>query len=269
MSDRRQPARPAGPGRDDNGSGPMAAGLPGSIAAAWGLRERPGKGPKRGLSLPQIVQAGLAVARADGLGAVSMSRVAAELGGGTMSLYRYVESKQELLDLMVDTALGPPPPVRAGARWRDGLAAWARAELAVYRDHLWVLQVPLAGPPAYPNSLSWLEQALHYLRRTGLDEEQKMAVILLVSNYVRSHATMESQIDTAVRAAGTTGEAAMAGYGQLLRALLDPSRFPELSAVAASGVMDKNDPWDENFEFGLERVLDGVDVLVSRTSRQD
>ena len=269
MSDRRQPARQAGPEQDDDGSGPMMAALPGSIAAAWGLRERPGKGPKRGLSLSQIVQAGLAAAAADGLGAVSMSRVATELGVGTMSLYRYVESKQELLDLMVDSALGPPPAERAGARWRDGLAAWARAELGVYRDNLWALQVPLAGPPAYPNALSWLEQALRYLRRTGLDEEQKMAVILLVSNYVRTHATMESQIDAAVRAAGTTGEAAMAGYGQLLRVLLDPRQFPELTAVAASGVMDKNDPWDENFEFGLDRILDGVEVLVRACGGQD
>lgn len=96
-----------------------------------------------------------------------------------------------------------------------------------------------------------------------------MAVILLVSSYVRAHATMESQIDAAVRAAGMTGEEAMAGYGQLLRALLDPHRFPELTAVAASGVMDKNDPWDENFDFGLDRILDGVDVLVRATGRQD
>jgi len=259
----------AGPGRA--GAQPAAgpAGLPASIAAAWGLRDRPGKGPRRGLSLPQIVQAGLALAAADGLGAVSMSRVAAELGVGTMSLYRYVESKQELLDLMVDMAMGLPPPAADGADWRDGLAAWARAELRVYRDNLWALQLPLAGPPAYPNSLSWLEQALHHLRGTGLDEEQKMAVILLVSNYVRSHATMESQIDAAVRAAGMTGDVAMAGYGQLLRALLDPHRFPELTAVAVSGVMDKNDPWDENFEFGLDRILDGVGALVRGGARQD
>ncbi len=120
MSDRRQPARQSGPDEDDDGSGPMTAALPGSIAAAWGLRERPGKGPKRGLSLPQIVQAGRTAAAADGLGAVSMSRVATELGVGTMSLYRYVESKQELLDLMVDSALGPPPAARAGAAGGTG-----------------------------------------------------------------------------------------------------------------------------------------------------
>ena len=94
-----------------------------------------------------------------------------------------------------------------------------------------------------------------------------MAVILLVSNYVRVHVTMEAQIDAAVRASGQPDP--MAGYGQLLRALLDPNRFPELTAVATSGVMDKSDPWDENFEFGLDRILDGVDVLIRGAGRQD
>lgn len=243
--------------------------LPGSIAAAWGLRDRPGKGPKRGLSLPQIVRAGLKVAAAESLAAVSMSRVATELGVGTMSLYRYVESKRELLELMVDTALGPPPAARPDATWRHGLSDWAWSQLTAYRDNLWAVQVPLAGPPAYPNALGWLERALYYMRRTGLDESQKMSVILLLSNYVRTQATMEAQIDAAVRAAGMSGAEAMAGYGQLLRLLLDEDRFPQLMSVAAAGVLDKADPWEDEFTFGLERILDGVDVLVRSVASKD
>jgi AcrR family transcriptional regulator len=244
--------------------------LPGSIAAAWGLRERPGKGPKRGLSLQQIVQAGLRVAAAEGLAAVSMSRVAAELGVGTMSLYRYVESKGELLDLMVDTGMGPPPPqVGEGASWREGLSRWAWAQLAVFRGHLWAVQVPLSGPPATPNALGWLEQALHYLRGTGLDEAQKMSVILQISGFVRNEANMEAQLDAAVRASGQTNNDLMAGYNAMLGSLLDPQRFPELSAIVASGVLAKADDWDDEFTFGLDRILDGVDVLVRRLSGKD
>ena len=245
------------------------AGLPSTIAAAWGLRDRPGKGPKRGLTLEQIVSAGLAVANADGLAAVSMSRVAAELGVGTMSLYRYVESKRELLELMLDAALGPAPLAEPQATWRQGLSDWAWSALAGYRHNLWVVQVPLAGPPAYPNALGWLERALSCMRATRLDESQKMSVILLLSNYVRAQATMEAQIDAAVRAAGLSGGEAMAGYGQLLRALLDAQRFPELSAIAEAGVMDKSDPWEDEFRFGLDRILDGVDVLVQNIASQD
>jgi AcrR family transcriptional regulator len=245
-----------------SGPEPPSGALPGSIAAAWGLRERPGKGPKPGLSLEQIVRSGIRVAEADGLAAVSMSRVASELGVGTMSLYRYVESKRELLDLMVDAAMGEAPLIDVRSGWRDGLAAWASAELAVYRSHLWGLQVPLSGPPATPNALGWLEQALRCLRDSGLDEDQKMSVILLLTTYVRSHATTEGQIDAAVRAAGISPQDAMTGYGKLLGMLLDPLRFPELTAVAASGVLDKADPWDKEFYFGLERILDGVEVLI-------
>jgi AcrR family transcriptional regulator len=243
--------------------------LPGSIAAAWGLRERPGKGPKRGLSLDRIVQAGLTVAAADGLAALSMSRVAAELGVGTMSLYRYVESKQELLSLMVDAALGPPPPPQPDATWRSGLSGWAWAQIAGYRHNLWVVQLPLSGPPATPNALGWLELALHYLRGTGLDEGRKMSVILLISNYVRSQATMEAQIDGAVRSAGLEASDLMAGYNKMLGTVLDPLRFPEMLAVAASGVLGDADDWDEEFIFGLERILDGVDVLVRSLSSED
>jgi AcrR family transcriptional regulator len=258
MNDQPRPGQQAEPAQ-----------LPGSIAAAWGLRDRPGKGPRPGLSLPRIVRAGLTVAAAEGLAAVSMNRVATELGVGTMSLYRYVESKRELLELMVDAALGPSPAAEPDATWRQGLSRWAWSAVAGYRDNLWVVQIPLTGPPAYPNALSWLEQALYYMRDTGLDESQKMSVILLLSNYVRVQATMEAQIDAAVRAAGISGAEAMAGYGQLLRLLLDEHRFPQLMAVADAGVLDQADPWEDEFSFGLERILDGVDVLVRGVASKD
>jgi AcrR family transcriptional regulator len=243
--------------------------LPGSLAAAWGLRERPGKGPKRGLSLEQIVGAGLAVAAADGLAAVSMSHVASQLGVGTMSLYRYVDSKRDLLDLMVDTAMGPPRPADPGARWREGMSGWAWALLASYRGNLWAVQVPISGPPATPNALGWLEAALFYLRGTGLDEAQKMSVILLMSSFVRSEATLEAQLDSAVRAVRQSPSDLMAGYNKFLTSVLDPQRFPELATVAASGVLGRADHPNEEFTFGLERILDGVDVLVRSAGSDD
>ncbi|WP_216592539.1 TetR/AcrR family transcriptional regulator [Verrucosispora sioxanthis] len=95
--------------------------LPENVALAWGLRDRPSRGPKRSLSLDQVVAAGIQIAQAEGLTAVSMSRVAGELGVATMSLYRYVPTKHDLLDLMVDTAYGPPPrPRGADEGWRAG-----------------------------------------------------------------------------------------------------------------------------------------------------
>jgi AcrR family transcriptional regulator len=239
-------------------------GIPASIEAAWGLRERPTKGPKRGLSLERIVDAAVSVAGSEGLGAVSMSRVAAELGASTMSLYRYVAAKDELLALMVDAAYGEPPAERAPDEgWRAALSRWAWAELAGLRRHPWVLHVPIGGPPLAPNNIAWLEVGLRALRGTGLTEQEKMSTILLLTGFVRNWATLSTDLAEAAQAAGSTVNEAMAGYGRMLAKLIDAERFPALSEVVAAGALDDEDePDDAEFVFGLERILDGIEVLV-------
>src|SRR3954470_11732754 len=124
---------------------PRDAALPASIAAAWGLRERPARGPKPGLSLERIVAAAVAVARAEGVEAVSMSRVARELGSSPMSLYRYVGAKHELRPLMGDPALGGAPAApQRGPGWRAGIERWAGTFHDPLRRHPWVLRVPIS-----------------------------------------------------------------------------------------------------------------------------
>src|SRR5688572_30415165 len=104
----------------------MDSGLPPALAAVWGLRERPRRGPKPGLTLDAIVDAAVALADADGLGAVSMSRVAEKLGFTTMSLYRHVSSKDELLMLMMEAAIGAPTPSADPApNWRAAMETFA------------------------------------------------------------------------------------------------------------------------------------------------
>jgi AcrR family transcriptional regulator len=243
--------------------GGAADGLPASLAAVWGLRERPGKGPKPGLSLEKIVAAAVHVGATDGLAAVSMGRVAAELGASTMALYRYVGSKSELLNLMVDAAFGPPPPLPESAvGWRAALSHWAWAELATMRASIWAVPMPISGPPATPNQVAWMEQGLRCMRGTGLTEGQKMSVILLLSGYVRSQAMLEAQLSEAIRTAGITDQQMMLDYNRILATVIDPQRFPELTAVVESGVMGKADPPDEEFTFGLQRILDGIGTLV-------
>lgn len=243
--------------------------LPASLAAAWGLRGRPAKGPKPGLSLDRIVAAAVNIAATDGLAAVSMNRVAADLGAATMSLYRYVSAKDELIDLMVDAALGPPPAPPAPDRgWRAALSRWAWAARAGYQKHTWALQVPVSGPPITPNQIAWLEWGLASLHGTGLAEDDKLSVILLLSGFVRNEVTLFSQVAEAIRAAGQTPDQMMSSYGRLLARLVDPRRFPAVSRMVASGAADKPDHPDREFVFGLERILDGVEALVSRPSRQ-
>jgi AcrR family transcriptional regulator len=250
---------------EDSGTG-----LPASLETAWGLRERPSKGPRPGLTLQRIVDAAVKVADSEGLAAVSMSRVAADLGASTMSLYRYVAAKDELLALMMDAAGGAPPAApAAGEGWRAGLSRWAWAELDFHRRHPWVMRIPISGPPVTPNQIAWLDRGLGCLRETGLEEGEKLSVILLLTGYVRSYATLEADLAEGAMASGSDPQAASSNYGRLLAKLTDAERFPALHALVTSGLFEQEEPEDPNaeFAFGLERVLDGIDALVRARSR--
>ena len=252
-----------------------AGSIPGGVAAAWGVRERPHKGPKPALSLGRIVDAAVRVADAEGLDAVSMSRVAAELGTAPMSLYRHVSAKEELLTMMVDAAWGPvsdgPGPVSdgpvsdgpaPGEGWRAGLSRWAWALRAAARRHPWVVRIPLNGLPIMPNEVAWFENALACMAGTGLSEARKASVIMLLAGYVRTLATTEADIEAAIRASGLTPSQWMASYPRMLAELTDPLRFPALTRFIAAGVFEVDDGPDDEFIFGLDRILDGVAVLI-------
>ena len=247
---------------------PDRADLPDTVAVAWGVRGRPHKGPRPGLSLERIVAAAIRLADAEGLAAVSMSRVATALGTAPMSLYRYVAAKDELLALMVDAAYGPPPsgPLPSGpaadTRWRAGLSRWAWAMRAGVQRHPWVLRIPISGLPTLPNEVAWFEEGLRCLQGTGLEENQKASGILLVSGYVRNSASIDADIEAAVRASGKTPDEWMHSYARTITTLADPQRFPALTKFIAAGVFERADPPDDEFAFGLDRILDGLDALI-------
>ncbi len=236
------------------------------IEAAWGIRERPAKGRRPGLSLDRITAAAVKVASAEGLSAVSMSRVAAKLGVATMSLYRYVRAKNELLALMVDEVFHTPPaPPTKSEDWRSAISRWAREHLAVLRRYPWVVRIPLGGPPITPNLVLWFEHGLGALQGAGLTERQKLSVLLLVNGFVRNEMMLAGDLAMAAEVSGAAIHSP-AAYGKLLSRLIDPLRFPAISAVIAAGVFeDPDDPdTDAEFNFGLERILDGVAALIRK-----
>jgi AcrR family transcriptional regulator len=215
------------------------------------------------LSLATIVEAGLRVASSDGLGAVSMSRVARELGAATMSLYRHVSAKDELLAHMVDLAFAVAPDAPGpGEGWRAGLTRWANAHLAVLRRHRWLVRVPISGPPLMPHQVLWFERGLQCFRDTALPEREKPAVLLLVNGFVRNEATLEADLLQAAHASGRRLEDAGADYARLLGSLADADRFPAIHAVLAGQAFDAPGTTADEVDFGLERILDGIDVLV-------
>ena len=242
-------------------------GLPASFEMAWGVRDRPTKGPKRGLSLARIIDAGVRVATAEGIGAVSMSRVASELGTSAMSLYRYVASKDELLWLMIDGAFGQVEfAAPAEGTWRERLEQWARHELVALRRFPWILRIPISSAPIMPHQLRFMEWGLRALGGTKLAEDEKMSVLLLVTSYTRSYAGLSGDLMAAVEAGSPLAQAR--DYGGLIKKLTTAEEFPALhAAVDAGAFADDDDPagaLDYDFRFGLERIFDGVAALMDR-----
>lgn len=236
--------------------------LPASIEMAWGVRDRASRGPKPALRLESVVDAGCRVAETEGIDAVSMGRVAAELGVSTMSLYRYVAAKGELLALMVDAAYGLPPPPTAYRDWRSGMREWACHERAAIMAHPWVLKVPIVGPPVTPNQMAWLEAGLTSLAATSLSEADKMSTILLVSSFVRAEAVLAVEIATAAATAGSAPGDLAPAYRRMLTRLAAREKFPALYRVIDAGVLDADDEPGEEFDFGIDRILDGIRLLV-------
>jgi AcrR family transcriptional regulator len=237
--------------------------LPASVTTAWGLREGATRPRRHGLSLQRIVEAGIRVATAEGLPAVSMNRVAAELGAAPMSLYRHLTAKDELLAHMMDTAYAPAPdPPPPGESWRDGLDRWAGTHLAVVRRHPWLLRIPIGGPPMMPNQLLWFERGLACLRDTRLVAAEKPSVLLLINGFVRNQATLEADLMIAARSSGVAPEQAGAAYSRMLSRLADTERFPAVRALVDAHVFDGEGTVIDDFRFGLDRILDGVEVLV-------
>jgi AcrR family transcriptional regulator len=194
-----------------------------------------------------------------------MNRVAKEVGSSAMSLYRYVESKGELLALMIDAAIGSSVPASGAGGWRERLERWAWSTVHAMREHPWAARAPIAGPPLAPNAVAWFEDALSAMAGTPLTAAEKPSVVLLLSGYVANHVTVMGEVAQSFLA--NDPDQAMRGYSDLLRRLTDAERFPALHEVLAAGVFERADSPDQEFAFGLARILDGVEALiVSRSS---
>ncbi|KOX23201.1 hypothetical protein ADK67_21470 [Saccharothrix sp. NRRL B-16348] len=220
----------------------------------WKDARRPARGPRRGLTMERIVAAAIRIAETEGLAALSMRRVAVELGVGTASLYTYLPGKAELEALMADSiGADDPLPDDWPGDWRAKLEAWARNDHEGYRKHPWVLQLVATVAAPGPNLLRWMDSALRVLEGTGLTEAEKMAVVESVDAYVRGQARLS--LDTRELSADEVRERDAA-----LGELVDFRPYPALVATVRAGVS----PYaGDQFEFGLRLLLDGVETLIA------
>ena len=241
----------------------------------WGTEKKPTRGPKPSLSVEGIVREAISISDEGGLGSLSMARVAEGLGVTTMALYRYVPGKGELVDLMVDAAVGDALGLEvdgsvgdtAAVGYRERLAVSARRLFAACNLHPWILEVSIGGPPLGPGNLAWLESVLEALSGTGIGGDEAVGMALLLSGYVRGAAQVSVGLSQAERRTGIPPDQWGPVYARLLERVVADGRFPRLADVVASGAFNEpNGEPDGDFEFGLRRVLDGIEVFVERRS---
>ncbi len=247
----------------------MADGPPTALDRLWSSTAGPERPARMGLSLERIVASGVELADADGLAAVSMKRVAERLGFTTMSLYRHVTSKDELLLLMQDACWRPPEGLEiAPDDWRAGLELWTREQVAIMAQHPWLEEVRHIERAGTPSQLLWMELGLGALARTPLAEGEKVEVLLLLSGYTFSFARLSATAaDGVQRGYFDSGEEAPAFAG-LLRQLAGPDRFPALLGAVDGGAFTPDRPFPD-LAFDLRVLLDGVDALVRRREASD
>lgn len=247
--------------------------LPRDVEVLWRAAEPPRRGPRPSLTLDRIADAAVALADAEGLGAVSMARLAESLGFTTMSLYRYVSSKDEVLALMADSAVGPPPAPEPGAPegWRPRLEQLVRAQGPVLRAHPWLAQSDAALHATGPHRLAWMEAMVGALDGTGLHAAEKLGVAALLASHALSEARLASEFTAYERAAAEPQDddtPRVADYGAIIAALVRPDEHPALALAVQEGAFAFDDPApdDPDLDFGAGLILDGVAALVAGRS---
>lgn len=244
-----------------------------SLALLWDMDPRPSRGPKPALTVDRIVRTAVSIADADGLTAVSMRRVATELGVGTMSLYRYVPGKAELLDLMLDMVEGVPgedgdeddtaDPAAGG--WRKLLEDSAMGMWDLYLAHPWLLQIDQARPLLGPRALAGLDYLMRGLRKTSLTDQQKMLAVTTVYCFVSGVARDHVNALQATARTGITDEEFWAAQEPVLIKAMESGRFPTLATMGE----DTFDITGEGMrDFGLANLLDGFAMYIERQDQR-
>ncbi|GAA2318604.1 TetR/AcrR family transcriptional regulator [Nonomuraea roseoviolacea subsp. roseoviolacea] len=238
-----------------------------SLALLWRTSERASRKGKPDLSVDRIVRAAIEVADAEGLQALSMRRVAERLGVGTMSLYTYVPGKPELFDVMLDTVYGETDrsdDVPGG--WRGRLEHVARENWALYLRHPWLSQVAASRPVLGPHGTAKYDYELRAVDGIGLTDVEMDAVVTLVAGFVHGTARGAVEASQAERETGMTDEQWWAAHAPFLSRIADVSRFPTATRVgeAAGEAMGTAYSAERAFEFGLQRLLDGIEALITR-----
>ncbi|GAA2215859.1 TetR/AcrR family transcriptional regulator C-terminal domain-containing protein [Nonomuraea monospora] len=213
--------------------------------------------PRPGLSVARIVRAAVELADAEGLEGLSMRKVADRLGYTTMSLYRHVPGRDQLVDLMSDEVMGehpPAPPQEEG--WRARLEAIARQAWEIRKRHPWLAEVRGTRHLPGPHGVARYDEMLATLTGTALRPSEVIATIGLLGRFVDAEALVLVERQREERRSGVSEEEWWGGRDSLYERL---DRYPAITHLWESGGWDQP---EDSFEFGLRRLLDGIEALV-------
>lgn len=224
---------------------------------AWGKGPPSSRGPKPTLSTTGIARAAIELADAEGLEAITMQRVAREVGVTTMALYRYFPGKTDLLDLMIDSVSESAPDLgKPALPWSARLKKWACLCLAIYESHPWFLEATSVRRSIMgPNELLWMEAALATLSESGLAAADRHSAFLALIGQVRGHATFQQ-----IRRSADTAEGWSHGLAQMLKS--EAGRYPALLIALDSGTFSRHPA--RAFDFALDCFIDGICARVKR-----
>lgn len=231
-------------------------------ALVWSKQRRTPR--RQAPSVEQIVHTAIRIADTEGLAAMSMRRVAADLGSGTASLYRYVASRDDLLDLMIDTVQGETGPPPLSGDWRTDLASVARHVRSTLLCHGW-LGPELAGRPALgANSLRLQDIALTAATALTPDITLAAGAVDTVLAYVFGTAARELAEEQAQRRSGLTKDQWQDSVAPYIRDVIASGAYPQFARLVRDA--DDADP-NQRFDFGLACILDGITARVHSTGR--
>ncbi|MGX6606072.1 TetR/AcrR family transcriptional regulator C-terminal domain-containing protein [Micromonosporaceae bacterium Da 78-11] len=216
----------------------------------------------------RVIAAAVTIADAEGLAGLSMRRLAGVLGIATMSLYRHVADKEELVLLMMDRVMAahPPPELTAATHgWRACVEALARLQWSMYRRHAWLAQaVSFTRPLLAPHAMAHTEWAMRAIDRPGLDPGTQFRVAVTLANYVRGTAVNLEDEAQAEQETGLTDAEWMQTQQDRFTAVLATGRLPMMARFMAAD--DRRFTLDTLLEFGLQRLLDGLEPLLGQST---
>ncbi|UNO44071.1 TetR/AcrR family transcriptional regulator C-terminal domain-containing protein [Streptomyces sp. MST-110588] len=228
-------------------------------ASLWERLERPGPAPRTALTPQRIAEAAVAIADVEGIDAVTMRRLASELGVAPMAAYRYVSGKDDILELMIDTVYAELDIPEAVTDWREVMRANALQTRAVMLAHPWLVQIssPQSLRALTPNRMAAAERMLAPLDRLGLDIDTMMAVLGTVGAYVHGAASAECAQRLLMKQEGWSDNNELRqALAPQMSYLMSTGRYPTYHRYIREGVHKDDPQW--RFETGLDCVLDGV-----------